>query len=131
MEHGLKDIAFCVKKHITPCTVVITSLLVRDNPLGVPASVKQAYSDTWWHRQDTNSDADDPRRSGPTDPVISSSCKTPKYKYAPKQTKTRATRWPSSRPKISHLTSLLFGRSGNNILNGIAQSKLAVEEEEI
>ena len=39
MEHGLKDIAFYVQKHITPCTVVITSLLVRDKPLGTPASV--------------------------------------------------------------------------------------------
>ena len=26
MEHGLKDIAFYVQKHTTPCTVVITSL---------------------------------------------------------------------------------------------------------
>ena len=43
MEHGLKDIAFCVQKHVTHCTVVITSLLVRDKPLGAPASVKQVY----------------------------------------------------------------------------------------
>ena len=41
MEHGSKDIAFYVQKHITPCTFVINSRLVRDKPLGVPASVKQ------------------------------------------------------------------------------------------
>ena len=29
------------QKHITPCTVVITSLLVRNKPLGAPASVKR------------------------------------------------------------------------------------------
>ena len=40
MEHGLKDIVFYVQKHITPCTVVITSLLVHDKPLEAPASVK-------------------------------------------------------------------------------------------
>ena len=43
MEHGLKDIAFYVKKHITPSTVVINSLLVRDKPLGAPASVKRVF----------------------------------------------------------------------------------------
>ena len=43
MGHGLKDVAFYVERRITPCTVVITSLLVRDKPLGVPASVKQVY----------------------------------------------------------------------------------------
>ena len=43
MEHRLKDIAFYVQKHITLCTVVITSLLVRDKPLGVSASVKRVY----------------------------------------------------------------------------------------
>ena len=32
-----------VRKHITPCTVVITSLLVRDKPLGAPPSVNQVY----------------------------------------------------------------------------------------
>ena len=46
MEHGLKDI-FYVQKHMTSCTVVITSLLVRDKPLGLPASVKRVYSA--WH----------------------------------------------------------------------------------
>ena len=46
MEHGLKEMAFYVQKHITPCTVVITSLLVRDKPLGAAASVKRAYSET-------------------------------------------------------------------------------------
>ena len=43
MEHGLKDIAFYVQKHITPCTVVITSLLIRDKTVGAPASVKVVY----------------------------------------------------------------------------------------
>ena len=33
-----------VQKHITPCTVVINSRLVRDKPLGAPASVKRIYS---------------------------------------------------------------------------------------
>ena len=46
MEHGLKDIVFYAQNHITLCTVVITSLLVRDKPLGVPASVKRVYWDT-------------------------------------------------------------------------------------
>ena len=39
----IKDIAFYVQKHITPCTVVITSLLVHDKPLGAPAYVKRVY----------------------------------------------------------------------------------------
>ena len=43
MEHGLKYIAFYVQKHITSCTVVITSRLVRDKPLEAPASVKRVY----------------------------------------------------------------------------------------
>ena len=43
MEHGLKDIAFYVQKHITPCTVVITSLLVPDKPHEAPASMKRVY----------------------------------------------------------------------------------------
>ena len=43
MDHGVKNIAFYVKKHTTPCTVVITSLLVCDKPLGVPVSVKYIY----------------------------------------------------------------------------------------
>ena len=43
MEHRLKDIVFYVKKHIAPCTVVITSLLVRDKPLGALTSVKRVY----------------------------------------------------------------------------------------
>ena len=43
IEHGLKDIAFNVQKHITLCTVVVTSLLVRDKPLKAPASVKRVY----------------------------------------------------------------------------------------
>ena len=43
MKHGLKDIAFYVQKHITPCTVVKTSLLVCDKPLEAPASVKRVY----------------------------------------------------------------------------------------
>ena len=40
MKHGLKYIAFYVQKHITPCSVVITSLLVCNKPLEAPASVK-------------------------------------------------------------------------------------------
>ena len=32
-----------VQTHTTPCTVVITSLLVRHKPLGTPASVKRVY----------------------------------------------------------------------------------------
>ena len=36
--------AFYIQKHITPCTVVITSLLVRDKPLGASASVKRVTS---------------------------------------------------------------------------------------
>ena len=43
MEHRLKNIALYVQKHITHCTVVKTSLLVRNKPLGVPASVKRVY----------------------------------------------------------------------------------------
>ena len=43
MEHGLEVFVFYVQKHITPCTVVINSLLVRNKQLGVPASVKQVY----------------------------------------------------------------------------------------
>ena len=37
---------FFVQKHITPCSVVITSLLVREKPLGSPASVKRVYCKT-------------------------------------------------------------------------------------
>ena len=43
MEHGSKDIAFYVQKHTAHWTVVITSLLVRDRPLGAPAYVKRVY----------------------------------------------------------------------------------------
>ena len=43
MEHGLKDIAFYGQKHITPCTIVITSRLVRGKPIEAPVSVKQVY----------------------------------------------------------------------------------------
>ena len=47
MEHGLKkDTAFYAQKHLTPRTVVITSPLVRDKPLWVPASVKRVYIDS-------------------------------------------------------------------------------------
>ena len=42
MEHGLKDIAFYVKKHI-PYTVVITSLLVRGKRPEAPVYVKRVY----------------------------------------------------------------------------------------
>ena len=43
MEHGLRYIAFYVQKHITPGTVVITSLLFRDKLQEAPASVKRVY----------------------------------------------------------------------------------------
>ena len=43
MEHGLKDIAIYVQKHTTPCTVVMTSLLVHDKSRGVPAFAKRVY----------------------------------------------------------------------------------------
>ena len=48
MEHGLKDIALYVQKHITPCTVVITSLLVRDKPIEAPTSVKRVLMQVKW-----------------------------------------------------------------------------------
>ena len=38
---------FFVQKYITPCTVVITSVLVREKPLGSPASVKRVYWRYW------------------------------------------------------------------------------------
>ena len=47
MKHGLKYIAFYVQKHITPWTVVITSLLVRDKPQEAPANVKRVF--LIWH----------------------------------------------------------------------------------
>ena len=42
---------YCVyaQKHITPCTVVITSLLVRDKPLEAPPSVKGIIVYCWNH----------------------------------------------------------------------------------
>ena len=46
MDHGLKAIKFYVQKHITPCTVVTTSLLARDKPPGAPVSVKRVYRKT-------------------------------------------------------------------------------------
>ena len=51
MEHGLKYIAFYVQSHITLCTVAITSLLVRDKPIGAPASVKRVYQTSWNYRK--------------------------------------------------------------------------------
>ena len=45
MEHGLKYIAFCVKKkHIAHKTVCYNFPLVHDKPLGTPAFVKLVYS---------------------------------------------------------------------------------------
>ena len=44
MEHGLKDVAYYVQKHIAPCAICHTPPLVRDMPLGVPAFVKLVYS---------------------------------------------------------------------------------------
>ena len=48
MEHGLKYIAFYIQKHITPCTAVISSLLVHDKLLGAPAFVKRVYIKTFF-----------------------------------------------------------------------------------
>ena len=42
MEHELKYITFCVQKHITPLTICSYILLVRDKPLGAPASLRLA-----------------------------------------------------------------------------------------
>ena len=43
VEHGLKDIAFYVQKHITHRTVYFNFPLVRDKPLGAPAFVRLVY----------------------------------------------------------------------------------------
>ena len=43
MEHGLKDIAFYVKKHITTRAVCYSFPVVRDKPLGAPAFVRLVY----------------------------------------------------------------------------------------
>ena len=40
MEHGLKHITFCVQKHIASLTICYNPSLVRDKPIGAPASVK-------------------------------------------------------------------------------------------
>ena len=40
MEHGIKDIAFYVQKHIVQRTVCYNLPLVRDKPLGAPLYVK-------------------------------------------------------------------------------------------
>ena len=43
MEHGLKHITFYVQKHIAALGRCYNPELVRDKPLGVPASVKLVY----------------------------------------------------------------------------------------
>ena len=43
MEHGFKDIAFRVKKHIAPRAVCYNFSLVHNKPLGAPAYVKLVY----------------------------------------------------------------------------------------
>ena len=46
MGHGLKLNTFYVRKHIAGLAICHNQVLVRDKPLGVPASVKLVYS-TW------------------------------------------------------------------------------------
>ena len=43
MEHGLKDLAFYVQKHIASWAVCNNFPLVRDKPLGVPVFVRLVY----------------------------------------------------------------------------------------
>ena len=43
MDHGLKDIAFYVKKQIAPRAVCYNYPLVYDKPLGTPAYVRVVY----------------------------------------------------------------------------------------
>ena len=43
MEHGLKHITFNVQKHIAVNAMYYNPGLVRDKPLGAPASVKRVY----------------------------------------------------------------------------------------
>ena len=40
MEHGLKPISFYVQKHLVAMGMCYDPALVRDKPLGAPASVK-------------------------------------------------------------------------------------------
>ena len=47
MEHGLKDIAFYVQKHITTGAVCHNILLVRESHLGASTSVRQVNCDSW------------------------------------------------------------------------------------
>ena len=47
MEHGLKDIAFYVQKHITPRAVCYNFPLARDKLLGVPALLRLVYYLDW------------------------------------------------------------------------------------
>ena len=44
MEHGLKDVAFYVKKHIAPWAIYHNPQLVQEMPLGAPAFVRLVYS---------------------------------------------------------------------------------------
>ena len=43
MEHGLKDILFYVQNHIAILAMCYNPALVRNKPLGAPASVKWVY----------------------------------------------------------------------------------------
>ena len=43
MEHGLKHFSFYVQKHIVTMGMCYNPTLVRDKPLGTPASVKLVY----------------------------------------------------------------------------------------
>ena len=46
MEHGLKDVAIYVQKHIAPWVIGYNPPLIRDMPLGVPAFVSVVFSFT-------------------------------------------------------------------------------------
>ena len=45
MDHELKHISFYVQKHVVSMGMCYNPALVREKPLGVPASVKRIYSD--------------------------------------------------------------------------------------
>ena len=43
--HGLKDIMFYLQNHIAALAMCYNPALVRDKPLGAPASVKPVYDE--------------------------------------------------------------------------------------
>ena len=45
MDHGLKHISFYVQKRVVAMGMCCNPVLVRDKPLGAPASVKWVYCD--------------------------------------------------------------------------------------